>query len=135
MIFVDIVVVKVKFNILMIDCVHERFMTLRVLRSARKSDMSGLKPPTCAVTVNKLHTSAALIRRAEVFKRQRICRCVATSSARFLYEERLGHDAPLRPCAPPRPPARSRLDTAQLRFDSVRVPQRYRLGHEGAGFK
>jgi acyl-CoA dehydrogenase len=26
-------------------------------------------------------------------------------------------------------------DTAQLRFDGVRVPQRYRLGDEGAGFK
>ena len=26
-------------------------------------------------------------------------------------------------------------DTAQLRFDGVRVPQRYRLGEEGAGFK
>ncbi len=26
-------------------------------------------------------------------------------------------------------------DTAQIRFDGVRVPQRYRLGEEGAGFK
>jgi acyl-CoA dehydrogenase len=26
-------------------------------------------------------------------------------------------------------------DTAQLRFDGVRVPQRYRIGDEGAGFK
>ena len=26
-------------------------------------------------------------------------------------------------------------DTAQLRFDGVRVPARYRLGEEGAGFR
>lgn len=28
----------------------------------------------------------------------------------------------------------AQLETAQVFFDGVRVPQRYRIGHEGAGF-
>ncbi len=118
----------------MVNGSHDCWMTLRLMNPVPKFTMSGLKPPTCAVTVNKPPTSAALIRPAEVFNRQRICRCVATSSARFLHEGRLGLDAPPKPCAPPRSLDRAPSDTAQLRFAGVRVPQRYRLGDAGAGF-
>jgi hypothetical protein len=41
MIFVDIIVVKAKFNIPMIDGVHERFMTRWVLRPSRRQRLLG----------------------------------------------------------------------------------------------
>ena len=118
----------------MINGAYDCWMTLRVMKPVAKFATARLKPPTCAVTVNKPPTSAAPIQPAEVFNRLRICRCVATSSARFLHEGRLGLDAPPKPCAPPGCPAWAPSDTTQLRFDGVRVHQRYRLGDAGADF-